>query len=167
MHEVIVKHHQRIANLRMAVESFRHQHHGAQIHRTSPELAQQLALDFQVFDVLRVARRRDGRYFLVQQERNLRRVRADRNLLWAAVQIARRQVPVLAFAAIHGQLDREPVGTMKSFVAVQHSLYKVLPRLHVTQAADRVTEGLLADHRRLIGLKPVHVDPEDHLGIHR
>ncbi len=64
--KVIVKNHQRKMRIGMVVEAFRHQHNRRQIHGPSPELRQQLALDFQVPDILRIFRLRDWRDFLIE-----------------------------------------------------------------------------------------------------
>ena len=56
------------------------------------------------------------------------RARLDRHLLGRAVEVAGRFVPLLAFAAVHGQLDDVPVAAVKRFIEVNQSLNTVTPR---------------------------------------
>jgi len=53
-----------------------------------------------------------------------------------AVEIAGGDVPVLAFAAVHGQLDGVTVGAMKRLVAMEKSLDVIFARLEVVEEAD-------------------------------
>ena len=68
--EVVFDDDEREMNIGMLVEALGHQHVGAEIHGTSPEFGEQRALDFDVADVLGVLRRRDGRDFLVEHDRD-------------------------------------------------------------------------------------------------
>ena len=51
---------------------------------------------------------------------------ADRDFSGLAVEISGSDIPLLAFAAIHRQLDCFPIRAMKGFIAVQHGLHKIL-----------------------------------------
>ena|SRR5882762_1654210 len=80
------------------------------------------------------------------------------------MQIARRQVPVLSFTAIHGELYRVAVGPMEGLVAMQNHLNDVLSRWNISQVADRVTKSGIVDDHRLSGPHPFNIHPKDHLG---
>ena len=71
---------------------------------------------------------------------------------------------MLAFAAVHGQLDGVAVGAVKGLVAMQHSLHVILARRHVAQAADGIAGGGIVHDHGLAGLHGIDVDAEDHLG---
>jgi hypothetical protein len=90
--------------------------------------------------------------------------RADRDFYGLAVEISGRDVPVLAFALVHVELDGVAVGAMEGFVTVEDDLHVVFAGLDVVEVADGVAEGGVVDCGGLAGLKIVDVDAEDHLG---
>jgi hypothetical protein len=129
LREVAVVDDEGIARFRVRVESFRHQDVRAQVHRASPELRQPLALDPLVTDVLRGRRLRDGRDRLVERDLDGRGRRGiDRDLARRAVEVARSLVPLLPFAAVHGQLHGVPVAAVERLVPVQERLDRVRTR---------------------------------------
>ena len=162
--EVVFVDDDRKMNVGMRIESLGHQHVGAQEHGPSPELGEQRALNLEVPDVLRVLRRRDRRDFLVEHNRNRLGRRSQRDFLRSGIEIARRKVPVLAFAAIHGQLHGVAVGAVESLVAMQHGLHVILSRRHVAQTADGIAVGGIIHHYGLARLHAVNVHAEHHLG---
>ena len=132
---------ERIARLRVRVEPFGHEDVRAQEHRPSPELREALALDPLVADVLRGRRIGNGRDRLV--ERDLHRAGGrgiDRDLARRAVQVAGRAVPLLALAAVHGQLDRVAVAAAERLVPVQQRLHRVRARGQLAQRLQRIAE---------------------------
>ncbi len=70
--EVAVKDGDRIPRFGMFGETFRQENIGAQVHRTSPKLAKQFALDPDVPDVFGVFRRRNRSYRLIENDRGRR-----------------------------------------------------------------------------------------------
>ena len=78
--------------------------------------------------------------------------RADGDPLRRAVQIARRAVPLLAFAAIHRQLHGMAIGTRERLVPMEQRLHGVSTRRHVREALTRIPDGLAIDDR--IGFRP-------------
>ena len=129
--KMAVKYGERVFYLRVLVKSFGQQHMGAQVHGAAPEFCEQFALDADVFDVLAVFGRFNGRNFTVQRHGDgafdfgvqLRPV-------GLCVEVARCQVPVLAFAAVHGQLHGVAIFTGKGLVFVQQGLNAVPAGLH-------------------------------------
>ena len=92
----------------------------------TPELGEHLGLDGDVLDKLRVDRRLDGRDHLAQRQRQsvhlLRPARPDAEGLDGGVEVARGGVPLLALAAVHGQLDRVARRQLERLVDVQQRL---------------------------------------------
>ena len=123
----------RVAGIGMAIESLGEEDHRADIHICPPEAADQLALDFDVFDVARILGRRDRRDTCSQGDTNRpSRRRIDPHLCGRAVEIARGQVPLLPFPLIHGHLDDVPVGTVKGRIDMENGLNVILsPRNQV------------------------------------
>ncbi len=141
--EVVLKHNQRIVRVRMLVEPLRHHHHRAQVNRRSPEIAQQLRLNPQVPDVLRIRIRLDRRNHLRQlQMQILLRSRCNMHLHWLRVQVPRLDVPVLSLAHVRRQLHRLPVAAMKRLIDVQHGLHGVVTRRHLRERPMRIPINL-------------------------
>ena len=90
-------------------------------------------------------------------------VRIDVNLYRLGVEIARRKIPVLAFASVGRQLDRSAVGAVKGLVDVQHRLHVVIARRHLVERADRITGGRAGDGDRLTGGQSVDSGAKDDL----
>jgi hypothetical protein len=104
----------------------------------------------------------DRRDHLVEADRDaavLGAVEAHRRR--RAQQVAGRQVPVLALAAVPGQLHRVAVGGAQGLVDVEHRLHRVLARRQLGETGDRVAEDAGADHRFLPRRQPFDVDAED------
>lgn len=57
-----------VSGIRTLVEAVGHEHERAEPDRTTPELGEQLTVDPQVLDVLRVLRKREGRNRLVERD---------------------------------------------------------------------------------------------------
>src|SRR5688572_941902 len=97
-----------------------------QVHRSSPKVGKQLALDAHMFDVTRVLGRFDRRNYLVQFEANggfSRRV--EGHFLWLAKEVAWSRMPLLAFSAVHRQFEGMAIGSMEGVVTVQQCLHPV------------------------------------------
>jgi hypothetical protein len=157
---------QRVARIRVLLEAVGEKDDGAEMHRPAPEFGEQFALDFHVLDVFRVLRRGDGRDDPVEHDMDGLVARGiEPDLLRRAVEVAGRQVPMLALAAIHGQLDGVSVGAMEGLVAVQERLHGVLARRDFRKAPARIAEDLPVDHRFLSRLQAVHIDAEDQLRV--
>src|SRR5580698_8741398 len=73
---------------------------------------------------------------------------------------------MLAFAAVHGELHRVPVGSMESFIAVQNTLNVVFARRQIPKMTDWVAESVvIRNNDRLAGRQPIHVDAEKDLRL--
>ena len=88
--------------------------------------------------------------------------RIDRDLLRRAVEVAGLAVPVLAFALIHGQLERAAVGAMERLVDVEHRLDGILARRDAVERLARIAECGAVDGD---GAGAVHVRAEHLLGF--
>jgi hypothetical protein len=71
---------------------------------------------------------------------------------------------MLAFSAIHGELDGVAVGAVEGLVAVQDDLDVVVAGRDVVEIADGVAKGGVVDGDGLARLELVEVEAEDHLG---
>ena len=144
--EVPMVDHQRIARRRMLGEPLRQENDGAEVHRPAPELGEQGALHAHVLHVLRVLRLRQGRDLLVERQVD-RRVAAqiDMHFDRLVVKIARRPVPLLAFALIHVELDDVPVAAMEGRVFVEDRLHPVFAGRNIADALQRIAEGAGVD----------------------
>ncbi len=132
----------RITRLGVLVESFREEDDRAEVHRPSPELAELLALDTNVLDVLRVLGRIDRRNDSIEsQGYRLVRRGVDAQSSRRAVEIARGAFPLLAFAVVHGKLQHAAVGPVKRFVNVHQGLDDVFPRREPRRAVRRDTRS--------------------------
>src|SRR5580704_15968871 len=95
---------------RMLVETFGQKNNGADGHRRSPELAQELAVDLQVLNVFGVFRLRHRSDRLRQRNLDasvLRGINVD--LLRLAVKISGLLVPLLTLASLRGSLTVWPL----------------------------------------------------------
>ena len=155
---------ERIARLRVLVEALGQEQAGAEVHGAPPERGQPLALDPLVADVFRVLGRGDGRDLLVEDDADGPAAAGiEGDLPRRAVEIARRGVPALALAAVHGQLDRVAVRPVEGLVPVEKGLDVVLAGGHLGQAAQRIAEGGRVDDRFGPRLEAVDIDAEDKL----
>ncbi len=91
--------------------------------------------------------------------------RPMRDLRGRAVQVAGREVPLLALAAVHRQLHDVAVGATERLVAVEQRLRRVGARGHVAQAAQRVAERGGVDDGGRAGRQAVDVDAEHQLRV--
>ena len=164
--EMIFGNHQREMRVGVGVESFGDKDVRAEEHRAAPEFREQGALDFDVADVGRVWRIGDGRDDLVEDDGDGIAAGVQRDFSRRGVEVAGRELPVLAFAAIHGKFYRGAIGAMKGFVLVQDHLDEVIAGGDVVEVADGVAEGCVVKRDGLAGLYGVHVEAEDHLGAH-
>ena len=152
---------QRIVRGRMLVETFRQNNDRTEVHRTSPESGEELALHADVFDVLGVARRGDGRVLCVERNANgSGGLRIEVDAHWSIEQIAGLFVPMLPFAHVRRKLDGVAVGPVKSLVDVQDRLDVVIAGGEVREILDGITEGRRVDDPRSVGLPIVDIQPE-------
>ena len=77
---------------------------------------------------------------------------ADGDLLRLGVEIAGRDVPVLALAHVGMQLDGLAIAAMEGLVLVQHGLHGVLAGRHVFEAANGI--AVCCGDRRACGCPP-------------
>jgi hypothetical protein len=115
-----------------------------------------------VANVLGVRLGRDRRNFFCKLHRKPG-VAIDMYLHGLGVEIAGRQVPVLALAAVGRQLDRSAVGPVKGLVDVQHCLHEVIAWGNVPQRPNGIAGCLRSDRHRLAGGQSIDRGPEDDL----
>ena len=155
--EVIFENGEREVRVGMLVETFGDEDVGAEKHRAAPEFSEERALDAHVADVLGVFGRRDSGDFLVEGDCDGLSVCvpacADRDFYGLAVEIGGRNVPVLAFALVHVELDGVAVGAMEGFVTIEDDLHVVFAGFDVVEVADGIAEGGVVDGGGLAGLK--------------
>src|ERR1044071_7212281 len=72
--EMTVKDHERVSRIGTCVEAFRQQHMGPEKNWLSPEFAEALTLNADVFDVFCIGRLREGRDFFTKPEHKLCRL---------------------------------------------------------------------------------------------
>src|ERR1041384_4226734 len=90
-----------IMSVGMRFITFRQEHRSAQVNGLSPELGEQLALDLDVLHVLRIARRKRRRNFMVQAEPDFipgERIQVKMPNL--SKQVSRRLVELLPFPLV-------------------------------------------------------------------
>src|SRR5579884_422634 len=150
----------RITLLRMIVEALRHKNERANVHGPPPELREQRALHAHMADVLRVLWRFDGGHYLGQLHRN-HAVRPDPNVPGFAVEVSWREIPLLAFAVVHVQLQHVAVGAMERLINIENRLDRILARRKIGQGAQWGAggAGLHADH--LARLPAIDIAAED------
>ena len=118
-----------------------------------------------MLDVAGVGGGLDGRDLVVERQvERLVAPRVDPHLARLAVQVARRQRPLLTLAAVHRQLDDVAVGAVEGLVAVEQRLHPVLAGGDVGQARQRIAVGAGVDRRLRPRRQRVDVDAEDLLG---
>ena len=142
--KVSVEDDERVARGRMGIESFGQEHVGSQVHWPAPEFGESFALDALVLDVLGGGRLGDWRNDFVQPDDDRRagmRAGLDRDILWCTIKVAGCFVPLLSFAAVHGQLDHVAVTAMKRLIQVKNGLSPVLARRNQAKTLDRITQG--------------------------
>ena len=153
---------ERVARVRVRVESLGQEDVRAEEHVAPPELREQLAPDAHVLDVLRVGRLLQRRDDLVELETDRAAAPAvPPHLLRRAIDVAGRAVPLLALAAIHRQLDGVARGQTERLVLVQQRLHRVLARRKRRQRLERIAEHRGVERPLVAGLQPVDVDAED------
>jgi hypothetical protein len=106
-------------------------------------------------NILRVLLFSNRRNHLSHCDRDRRTTRLDRNLPRLAVQIPRRDIPVLPLTLIHVQLDDRSIRTMKGLIQIQHRLHRVLARRHILQIVNRIPNSLLIHHGRSTRCKTI------------
>src|ERR1051326_1854494 len=114
------------------VESFWEQHGRADVHRLSPELGEQLALDSNTLGPARVGRNFEFGQGPRKRELDWRaRLRVERHTLHVAHQVAGRRIEVLAFPLVVVRPDDVPVRAIELGIDVHQRLNVVLSRRHV------------------------------------
>jgi hypothetical protein len=124
-------------------------------------------LDADVANVLGIRVGFDRRNNFIERYCDRRRSGTYMNQPRFRQQIARRNVPELAFAAIRRQLHGLTVRAVKGFENVQHGLDCILSGGHVFQARSRIALRIVADSDGLTGLPPVDGHTENHLRLNR
>ena len=139
---------------------------GAQEHRPPPEIAQELAPDFLVLDVPGRFRLRYRRDLLVEHDADeLVLAGIERHLPRGAEAIAGGEIPALAFATLHRELDGMTVGAMKRLLTMKERLHPIIPRREVRDAVQRITERVGADDRVVFRTEPLDADAGDELRV--
>ena len=139
--------HGRIATDGIRVVPARQQHRRAEIDGTPPPRREQLTLNLDVPDPLRVGRQLDGR----EHPRELEPDRVgsggiEMHLPDRAHEIPRRLVELLALPLIVVQPQRMPVGAVELRVHVEQPLHVVVARGDLLEARHRIAEGGAVDH---------------------
>ena len=138
-----------ITGVRVRVVALGQQDVRAEVHRTAPELREPLGEQLLVLDVLRGRGLRDRRDDLVEDDRDRPGLRGiDRDLFRRRVEVAGSLVPLLAFAAIHRQLDDVAVGAPERLVAMQERLDAVRAGGEIREAARGETRARRPRRRR-------------------
>lgn len=115
-----------------------------------------------MLDVVRRGRILDRRDDAIHDDRDrLVPSGVDADVDGIVVEVPRRPVPVLAFAAIHGKLHHVAVRTMERLVLVQKRLHPIAPRRDVVQAVDGIAENGAVEDRIFPRRQSIHVDAED------
>lgn len=136
---------------------------GANVHRPPPEIAEELTLQLNVLDVLRVLRRLDGRYRFVQANANGGgRSGVEVNLGGLAVEVAGFAIPVLPFPLIHREFQGAAVGAVERLVDIEDGLHVIIAGGDLRECIARISERGAVDDRRT---SCTHVDSEDLLRI--
>src|SRR5271155_501753 len=112
----------------MRIEAFRDEHYRGEIHRPSPELREQRRLDTEMADVGGIGMRLYGWDVLLEGDADGPGAGSKVHPPRLGQQIARREVPVLALAAVRRQLDRLAVRALEDFVEIEHGLDGVVAR---------------------------------------
>src|SRR6266446_2890035 len=150
-----------IATGRISVVAARQQHRGAEVDGTSPPGGEQLALNLDVLDPLRIRRQihRGERARELEPDR-VGSGRIEMHLADRAHQIPRRLVELLAFPLIVVQPQRMSVRAVELRVHVEQRLHVVVARGDLLQARYRIAEGGAVDHPGRAGreLRNVHAE---------
>ena len=117
-----------------------------------------------MLDVLGIFWRIDRRNDLVERDRN-GRVAVEPHPLRRAVEVSRRATPLLAFAAVHRQLDCVTVRAFESLVAMHERLHGVLAGWQIRQTSSRITKRALVHRLRFARFPALDVDTEDLLRV--
>ncbi len=150
--------------LGMLVETFRHQHMGADIDRAAPEFGQKLALDAHMADIFGVGNRLYRGDLLVERQLDHPALgRIDMDLHRLRIEVAGCDVPMLPLAAVRRQLDGDAVGAVKSFVTVQQALDVIIAGRQLGDVVDRPADRLAVDDRRLARRQMIDGDAEHDL----
>ncbi len=162
--EVPVVDEERVLRVRMRVEALGQQHVHAEMHRPAPELREQRALDALVLHVLRVGGCGNRRDDLVERDRHgAARHRIDGDLARRRVEVARGQIPLLAFAAVHRQLHRVAVAAREGLVAVEERLHGVGAGGNVGESLHGEADGAAGHARRRAAGPAFEIETEDRL----
>src|SRR5690606_36647084 len=132
--------------VRVLIESGRQEHMGAEVHRCSIELSEQVALDTNMLDVLGVFRWLDRWNHLVELDSDdVGAVRVDFDSLRRAVEIARFAVPLLTLTPVGRQLDGVTGREIEGLVSVQYRLRPVFPGRQLSRRVEREAVGIRQD----------------------
>ena len=166
--KVPVEDDERVARVGMTLKTLGQEDVSAQMHGPSPEFSEELALDSLVLDVPGRLGLGNCRNHLVETDDDGcggTRARLDRHFLRRAVEIARGLVPLLAFAAVHGKLERVAVATVHGLVQMNHCLNAILAGRKETHVFKRISDRGRIDDDLRIGLKIIDVEAEDLLRL--
>ncbi len=108
----------------------------------------------------------DGRDLLVEDDVDrLRRVRIKVDLRGRAVEVAGGDVPVLAFAAVHGQLEHPPIGAAEGLVAVEDGLDGVVAGGDGREGGAGEAQDARVEADRRAGAQSLGIHAEDLLAL--
>ncbi len=85
------------------------------------------------------------------------------DLLRLAVEIARRNIPVLSLALVHVQLYRCAIAAVKGLIAIEQRLHVVITCGNILQAANGIAKRRIVDDISISRLPSVHVYAKDQL----
>jgi hypothetical protein len=158
--------HQGVVGFRVLLEAGGQEDDGAEEHRAAPKFGQALALDLDMLDVLRVLLFGEGRDDLIEGHVDRPVPRGvDPDLFGDAEEVPGRDVPHLALAAVHGELEGMAVRPAEGLVFMEKGLDDILAGRDLSKAVHGEAEHSGVEYSFLPGHQAFDVDPENGLGI--